>query len=39
VWLDDICGRTPDAGLVVRALVWMGDAIEEIAAEQFAEGR
>jgi len=39
VWLADICARTPDAALVVRALVWMGDAIEEIAAEQFAEGR
>jgi DNA-binding MarR family transcriptional regulator len=38
-WLQQICARTPDGAQVVRALVWMGKAIEEVAAERHAGGR
>ena len=38
-WLDEVCARTPDPGQTLRSLVSLGDAIEQIAAERFAEGR
>ena len=38
-WLDDVRARTPDGAQVLDALVWMGRAIEQMAAERHAEGR
>jgi DNA-binding MarR family transcriptional regulator len=38
-WLDDICARTPDPGQTLSALVSMGEAIKQIVAERFAEGK
>ncbi len=37
-WLVDVCARTPDPGQTLQALVSMGEAIEQMAAESFAEG-
>jgi DNA-binding MarR family transcriptional regulator len=37
-WLDDVCARTPEPGQTLQALVSMGEAIEQMAAESFAEG-
>ncbi len=37
-WLDDVCARTPEPGKTLQALVSMGEAIEQMAAESFAEG-
>jgi DNA-binding MarR family transcriptional regulator len=38
-WLDDICARTPDPGQTLRALVSMGQAIEQVVAQRYAEGK
>jgi DNA-binding MarR family transcriptional regulator len=38
-WLEEVCARTPVPDQTMQALVWMGEAIEQVAAEQFAEGR
>jgi len=38
-WLDEVCARTPDPGLVLQVLQWMGEAIEQLATERDAEGR
>jgi DNA-binding MarR family transcriptional regulator len=38
IWLEEICARTSPPGQTIRALASMGEAIEEIAAERFAEG-
>ena len=37
-WLDDVCAKTPDPGQTLRALVSMGEAIEQMAVESFVEG-
>jgi DNA-binding MarR family transcriptional regulator len=37
-WLVDVCARTSDPGQTLQALVSMGEAIEQMAAESFAEG-
>ena len=39
VWLDDLCARTPDAVAVRRTLAWVGQAIEQMAAERHAGAR
>ncbi len=39
VWLEDLCARTPDPEQVLRSLMWMGEAVEQMAAERHAEGR
>jgi len=36
-WVDDFCARTPDGDQVRRALVWMGQAIEQMAVERHAQ--
>jgi DNA-binding MarR family transcriptional regulator len=38
-WVDDFCARAPDGDQVLRALVWMGQAIEQMAAERDGQGR
>jgi DNA-binding MarR family transcriptional regulator len=38
-WVGEVCARTPRPGQTVQALVSMGEAIEQIAAERFAEGK
>jgi DNA-binding MarR family transcriptional regulator len=38
-WLDEVCARTADPAQTLRSLGSLGDAIEQIAAERFAEGR
>jgi DNA-binding MarR family transcriptional regulator len=38
-WVDEVCARTPDPGLVLRVLGWMGEGIEQLATEREAEGR
>jgi DNA-binding MarR family transcriptional regulator len=38
-WVDDLCARTPDGEQVLRALIWMGQAIEQMAAERCSQGR
>ncbi len=38
-WLDEVCARTPDPGQTLQSLVWLGRAIEQMAAERYAEGR
>jgi DNA-binding MarR family transcriptional regulator len=38
-WFDDLCARTPDSDQVLRALIWVGQAIEQMAAERCAPGR
>jgi len=38
-WLEDICARTPDPGQTLRALVSVGEAIEQVVAERYAEGK
>ena len=37
-WLDDVCAKTPNPGQTLRALVSMGEAIEQMAVESFTEG-
>lgn len=37
-WLDDVCAKTPNPGQTLRALVSMGEAIEQMAVESFVEG-
>lgn len=32
--LDDLCDRTPDGAQVLRALVWMGAALDDVMAER-----
>jgi DNA-binding MarR family transcriptional regulator len=39
VWVEAVCARTPHPGQTVQALASMGEAIEQIVAERFAEGR
>jgi DNA-binding MarR family transcriptional regulator len=38
-WLGDVCARTPDPDQTRRALMSLGEAIEQMAAERYAEGR
>jgi DNA-binding MarR family transcriptional regulator len=38
-WLDEVCARTPAPGQTLQSLVWLGEAIEQMAAERYAEGR
>jgi DNA-binding MarR family transcriptional regulator len=38
-WVREVCARTPRPGETAQALVAMGEAIEQIAAERFAEGK
>lgn len=38
-WVEEVCARTPRPGQTMQALVSMGEAIEQIAAEHFAEGK
>jgi DNA-binding MarR family transcriptional regulator len=38
-WVDDFCARTPDGDQVLRSLVWMGQAIEQMAAERHDQAR
>ena len=38
-WMEDLCARTPDGKLVLRALTWMGVAIDELVAERHVAGR
>ena len=36
--LGDVCDRTPDREQLLESLVWMGAAIDELAAERHAQG-
>jgi DNA-binding MarR family transcriptional regulator len=38
-WLDEVCARTQDPDQTLGSLVSLGDAIEQMAAERYAEGR
>jgi DNA-binding MarR family transcriptional regulator len=35
--IDDLCARTPDGAQLMESLVWLGDAIDEVVAERWAQ--
>jgi DNA-binding MarR family transcriptional regulator len=37
--IDGLCARTPDRGRLVQSLVWLGEALDEAAAERATASR
>jgi DNA-binding MarR family transcriptional regulator len=37
--IDDLCSRTPDPDQLLRSLIWLGAAIDDVQAQRAAERR